>query len=294
MPFRLARPRRPDARLLSSLVDAGLPAARRQVRLMPLLQARQQAPMPVVAEGVWSPRTANMGMVSFVVEHPSARIIVDPALCADVHDVVLPGMPQAFRSLVAPDKPVVGLAESLAGVGLGPDDIDQVVPTHLHWDHVSGLLELPASLSVLVRDVERDFGCASPTPLGVVTKPLLGRTFTTLDFDGPPVLTFAASHDLFGDGAVVLVDLGGHTPGSIGVLLALADDRRVLLAGDAVWNRMQVSRIREKAPLPGRLVDADRRETWRTVHRLHALPDSVVVVPSHDRDAVAALGNGSR
>jgi len=33
------------------------------------------------------------------------------------------------------------------------------------------------------------------------------------------VLTFTRSHDLFGDGSVVVVDLAWHTPGSVSVLL---------------------------------------------------------------------------
>ncbi|NEW37279.1 MBL fold metallo-hydrolase, partial [Nocardia cyriacigeorgica] len=85
------------------------------------------------------------------------------------------------------------------------------------------------------------------------------------------------------------VDLAGHTPGSIGVLLAVDDGSRVLLAGDAVWNKLQIELIREKAPMPGLLFDADRDATFATIHRLHALPDGIEVVAAHDHDAVTAL-----
>jgi glyoxylase-like metal-dependent hydrolase (beta-lactamase superfamily II) len=213
--------------------------------------------------------------------------------------------------VVAPEKPVEGLAEALArttatgapggaGVhgtgnsrrtsGLSPTDIDFVLPTHLHWDHISGMLELPVDLPIRVPVAERDFAVGGHrAPLGVVRGPLHGRTFKPYELDGPPVLTFARSHDLFGDGAVVIVDLAGHTPGSVGVLLALADGSRVLLAGDAVWHRIQVRLLREKAPFPGQLVDADRDLTFATLHRLHALPPEIRVVASHDRDAAMAL-----
>jgi len=67
--------------------------------------------------------------------------------------------------------------------------------------------------------------------VGGVRDSLEGRTTIDYELDGPPVLTFTRSHDLFGDGSVVLVDLAGHTPGSVGVLLHTSAGP-VLLAGD--------------------------------------------------------------
>jgi glyoxylase-like metal-dependent hydrolase (beta-lactamase superfamily II) len=195
--------------------------------------------------------------------------------------------------LVSPERPVTGLAEALQGIGRHIDDVDFVLPTHLHWDHISGLLELPPKVVVRTRPIERDFafGADNP-PLGVARGPLKGRQFDTYELDGPPVLTFDRSHDLFADGSIVLVDLAGHTPGSVGVLLNLDADRQVLLVGDAVWYRLQISLLREKAPLPGQLVDNDRDEAFAVIHRLRALPSAVEVIPSHDRAAVIPWSAG--
>ena len=118
-----------------------------------------------------------------------------------------------------------------------------------------------------------------------------GRTTIDYDLDGPPVLTFTRSHDLFGDGSVVLVDLAGHTPGSVGVLLHTSAGH-VLLAGDAAWHTYQVEDIRQKSSYPGGLADDDRAESFRTLHRLHAIKDRVTVVPTHDPDAAKRLRAG--
>ncbi|MGH3854720.1 MAG: MBL fold metallo-hydrolase [Pseudonocardiaceae bacterium] len=285
-PRRLLRPRRPDQRLLANLQDVGPPRVRAVVRLTALPQARMSAPAAVVAEGARRPWRLAMGMTTFLLEHPSARILVDPSMCTDVHQRVLPQLPAPLRLFVAPDRPVTGLADALARIGRDVADIDFVLPTHLHWDHVSGLLELPQQVAVRTQQVERDFALdAGGPPLGVARAPLRGRPFDTYDLDGPPVLTFERSHDLFADGSVVLVDLAGHTPGSVGVLLNLDGDRRVLLAGDAVWHRLQVRLLREKAPFPGQLVDDDRDAAFAGVHRLHALPSTIEIIASHDRDA---------
>ncbi|MDR3661143.1 MAG: MBL fold metallo-hydrolase, partial [Mycobacterium sp.] len=162
------------------------------------------------------------------------------------------------------------------------------LPTHAHWDHICGLLDLP-DLPVRLHRMERDWVMTGPVaPVGGVRDSLAGRTTATYELDGPPVLTFTRSHDLFGDGSVVLVDLAGHTPGSVGVLLHTRDGW-VLLAGDAAWHTHQIEDVRQKASYPGGLADADRAETFRTLHRLHAVRHRVTVVPAHDHDAAVAL-----
>ncbi len=288
-PGRLLRPRRPDTALLANLEVAPPPAASATVRLTVLTQATMSAPTTIVAEGVRSLREMRLSMAAFLVEHPKARFLIDPALCAGVHERVLPELPFPVPLLVAPDKPVLGLSDALAAHDIAGEDIDFVVPTHLHWDHVSGLLELPASVEIRLPGVEYDWAMGGPhAPAGVARGPLRGRSFDRFELDGPPVLTFPRSKDLFGDGSVLLVDLAGHTPGSIGVLLAVDDGTRVLFAGDAVWSKLQVDLLREKAPMPGKLFDADRDAAFTTIHRLHALPDGIELVASHDYAAVTA------
>lgn len=242
----------------------------------------------VIAEGALQPLRVTLAMTSFLVEHPQARFLVDPALCADAHETVLPELPTPFRQVVTPQRPVTGLPGLLDRAGTPPEQVQFALPTHLHWDHVSGLRELDDHLPVRTLRAEKTFA-VDEDHLGVAHSPLHGRNFQHYELDGPPVLTFTNSHDVFDDGSVIVVDLHGHTPGSVGVLLALADDRRVLLAGDAAWHRLQIELLREKAPMPGDLVDADRDATFTTLHRLHALPRKVDVIPSHDHNAILSF-----
>ncbi|MFE7722526.1 MBL fold metallo-hydrolase [Nocardia rhizosphaerihabitans] len=286
---RLLWPRQANAAFLAELESAPLPPAHNTVQLTALIQADLTAPTAIVAEGVRTLRSTPLTMATFLVRHPSATFLVDPAICAGVHERVLPELPFPVPLLVAPEQPVHGLSELLAANELTGADIDFVLPTHLHWDHVAGLYELPGWVPIRVPDIEYRWAMGgSHAPIGVARGPLRGRVFDLYDLDGPPVLTFARSHDLFGDGSVLLVDLAGHTPGSVGVLLAVDDGSRVLLAGDAVWSTLQVELLREKAPMPGELFDDDRDLAFETVHRLHALPEDIELIPGHDRAAVTA------
>ncbi|WP_229683939.1 MBL fold metallo-hydrolase [Nocardia camponoti] len=285
---RIVRPRRVDHEFLANLEYVPPPKAETTVEFTALTQATLSAPTSVITEGVASLGSTVMGMSTFVVRHPEATFLVDPALCAGVHERVLPELPFPMGHFVGPDRPVTGLTDILATVGLTSADLDFVLPTHLHWDHVSGLYEIPGWVPIRVPAAEYTWAMTTPhAPLGVARGPLRGRVFDLYELTGPPVLTFRASHDLFGDGSVIIVDLGGHTPGSVGVLLAVEGDRRILLAGDAVWSSLQIRLLREKAPMPGELVDADRDATFEVIHRLHALPPTIRVIPSHDRRATA-------
>lgn len=115
--------------------------------------------------------------------------------------------------------------------------------------------------------------------------------FEAVPLDGPPVLTVPASHDVFGDGTVLLCDLAGHTPGHVGILLSLRSGRRLLLAGDAVWNTRQLQLVRQR-PALSRLTDTDPEAAYRTVIRLSRLPREITVLPAHDHATLAAVFGG--
>ncbi|MGB8405759.1 MAG: MBL fold metallo-hydrolase [Mycobacterium sp.] len=287
VPIGLLRPRRPDMRFLRSLVDAEMPTTSQVVRVQALRQVARPVPTPVVVEGMHTPRRIDVAITAFVVEHPAARFVVDPGICTDVRQRVLVELPGVLRPAVLPPTDVVSTATALVEA-LADSTVDFALPTHLHWDHVCGLLDLP-SLPLQLHRTEFEWAGGGPVaPVGGVRSALRDRTITTFELDGPPVATFDRSHDLFGDGSVLLVDLAGHTPGSVGILANTAAGR-VLLAGDAAWHSLQVEHLRQRPSYPGLLVDEDRDEAFRTLHRLHVIRDQMHIVPSHDHAAAARL-----
>lgn len=276
----MVAPRRPDQRLLARLSEAPrrLPRAKRTVGLQTLRQQPRTVPSRILYERM---RGADqLSLQSFVVRHPEATILIDPAVPRDVDHQAMSELQPILRRTVRPPASTIPTVEALTETGIRPD---LALCTHAHWDHVSGLLDLP-DLPAALHDVELDWAATGKlAPAGGVRRGLANRQLLEFTLSGPPVLTFERSHDLFGDASVVLVDLAGHTPGSIGVLLA-TDDGPVLLVGDAAWHGLQIDHLRQRSGFPGCLVDEDREQTWRTLHRLHALPAAVSVVPAHDHE----------
>ncbi|PUB32068.1 glyoxylase-like metal-dependent hydrolase (beta-lactamase superfamily II) [Promicromonospora sp. AC04] len=283
---------RPDAAFESTLPDAGLPTPTAAVTLTAFAQVTRSVPTMAIVRGLREPTTVLNAMTTFLVRHPSATFLIDPAICDDIRGRVLPQLPQPMRAVVTPPSDVISVTRSLGSLGIPEDEIDFALPTHLHWDHVAGLVDLPL-VPIRTSHAEWDWAMSGPrAPQGVVRRPLENRAVTFYDLAGPPVLTFERSHDLFGDGSVVLVDMAGHTPGSVGVLLHVGAGDWVLMAGDAVWHLLQVEKVRPTASFPGRLTDNDRAGAMRTIRRLAALDRRVTIVPTHDHDATARYVRG--
>lgn len=283
----LVRPRRPDHGFISSITDAGLPAPTGTVRVTALRQIPRSVPTPAIVEGMFTRRRVQNSLTSFVVTHPSATFIVDPAVCVDVERRAITQIPRVLRAAVRPPADTIPTVTALNGL-TAPLQLDFALPTHAHWDHVSGLLDMPG-LPVHLHRVEHDWVSAgSVAPVGGVRDSLRDRPVFAYDLDGPPVLTFARSHVLFPDNSVVLVDLAGHTPGSVGVLAHTARGW-LLIAGDAAWHTLQIEKIRQKSSYPGALADEDRAETFRTLQRLHLARHAVRIIPTHDHRATELL-----
>lgn len=288
LPLGAVRPRRPDHRFLASLTEHELPRTATTVEVITLPQRVRMVPTPAIAEGVWRPgRTANL-INAFVIRHPKATVLVDPGVCVDVIDRAVAELPWILRVAVKPRRDVIDIRQALALAGIDDTSIDFALPTHLHWDHVAGLLDLPGLPVHLHRPEHAWMMSDRLAPQGGVRPALRNRPVTLYDLDGPPILTFSRSLDLFGDRSVILVGLPGHTPASIGIL-AQTSTGPTLLAGDAAWSRIQIDRLRQKASYPGLLADADRDAAWETLHRLYAIRDHITIVPSHDHPPSAEV-----
>lgn len=238
-------------------------------------------------------REVVTGFSAILVQHGNEVLLFDAGLGAQVEAQYRADMPwwqQPFFRYDAPVRPVVA---QLAGRGLPP--VSRIILSHSHWDHASGLADFPqaevwapAEELALVRHPERGVGGAWPSQVG-----LPSLRWRELRFDAVPFEGFARSRDLFGDGAVVLVPMAGHTAGSVGLFVTTGSGRRYFFIGDVVWN---AGALREGAPKfwPARmLVDHDEAGTQATIEQVRrvqqAHPD-LVVVPAHDGRLQEALG----
>jgi glyoxylase-like metal-dependent hydrolase (beta-lactamase superfamily II) len=222
------------------------------------------------------------GMDAVLIEHPAGRFLLDTGFGRDV-DAHAKTTPFLMRTL-ANYKKNRPAADRLLDAGWSLDQIDGILLSHSHWDHVSGLPDFPG-VPVWVNRKERDF-IDSDDEMTALVRSFSDVDYRLYDFDGGPYLGFEKSHDLFGDGSVVITPAGGHTPGSVVTFVTLPSGRRYAFVGDLVWAREAIEIPAERPWLARRMVDHDPAVVRRNVVHLHhiskKIPD-MIFVPAHDR-----------
>ncbi len=136
---------------------------------------------------------------------------------------------------------------NLAAAGCTPDDIDIVMCTHLHADHVGwntrresgrwvptfpnaryliSSVELEHRAKEIVARPEANHGSYQDSVLPII--------------EGGLAAMAHAGHEIL-DGATILA-LPGHAPGQIGLEIAAGKDENIVFCGDAIHNPAQVFR----------------------------------------------------
>lgn len=163
----------------------------------------------------------------------------------------------------------------LTAAGVDPADIDVVILSHLHFDHVGGLAQVP-NARVIVQTTEWAAGFDPDLAAA--------NSFSPSDFDlGHDVVRVDGEHDVFGDGRVVCVPTPGHTPGHQSLKVRLRDHEVVLCADCAYFTSTL-----DGGPLPP--IGHDHVAQLASIERLRTMRAAgASLVPGHDPVTFAAL-----
>jgi glyoxylase-like metal-dependent hydrolase (beta-lactamase superfamily II) len=222
---------------------------------------------------------------AFVIQHGNQTVLLDTGLGSRIGPQYRQDMPLWLRPMFTYEDPITPARQQLDQAGIGP--IQTIYLSHSHWDHASGLDDfpeatvwLPATEMATVKPPLGGLGGAWPSQVG---SPAI--RWATLDFQPVPFEGFEASHDVYGDGTVVLVPLYGHTPGSVGMFVKVSSGKRYFFVGDAIWSARALLDASPKFWPARLLVDGNAGQTLQVIERIRAVvarhPD-LVVLPAHD------------
>lgn len=179
-----------------------------------------------------------------------------------------------------PDQWIGGeAAKRLAADGFTAEQIRWVVASSIHGPPLGGF---PNATTIVdarewkaAKDEESKRSGSGLAVLETSLKPRLIDLST-----GPTYGSFDHALDFFGDGTVFLIDLSGHSPGTLGLWVSL-DEGPVLLAGDASW----VLDNHQDLALPAQSGIFDINRYWRRLYQMKYMQEALprlVIFPGHD------------
>jgi glyoxylase-like metal-dependent hydrolase (beta-lactamase superfamily II) len=235
--------------------------------------------------GAWGD-VRRFSTTAVLVRHPKGNLLIDAGMGKNVdrHIELLPSMQRAPHEKGTP------AIDQLVASGVQPGDLAGIIPTHCHWDHVSGVEDF-RGVPVLEHAAAKAY-IDSRAEGTQVLHSLQGVALKEYAFEGGAYLGFPRSHDVWGDGSVVVVPAMGHTPDSVIVFVALPSGARYALIGDIVFQSEGIDLPAEKPWLLRRAIGEDDARVRTDIALLRAAKQrypQLHPIPAHDSAAFRQL-----
>lgn len=224
--------------------------------------------------------TEWLPIYAWVIEHQEGLIVVDTGETARTAEAGYfprwqPYYKLAVRMDVSPEQEI-GL--QMKKLGLDPEDVKQVILTHLHTDHAGGMHHFPNSKFLVS---EKEYRSALGLP-GMIQGYLPHRwpewfSPQFIHFEHKGIGPFEESYSVTKAGDVTIVPTPGHTPNHTSVIVKI-DEISYFLAGDTSYTQ---DLLLEKHP-DG--VSPNPEIARQTIDKIlqYSKSEPTVYLPTHD------------
>jgi N-acyl homoserine lactone hydrolase len=224
----------------------------------------------------------------FLIEHPAQGLVLvdtginwDQAYKHKEYYTGLAGMITAEDEyLLQPDDQITSQLQTL---GYQCKDVEKIVLTHLHEDHIGGLKYFPHARVIVsfgewsLRN-KKIFGLR-PQVYSKSIDPI--HNWEIISYSSGAFYNFPKSQDLFNDGSILMLPTPGHSGGHSSIFLQFGN-YQVLLCGDSVYTlrHLAVAQVRSI------IIDSSLTENYihsiKQIQELRKALPNLIVVPGHD------------
>ena len=217
-------------------------------------------------------KMVELPVSAYLVEHPKGLILIDTGWHSDNVDK---GLYKLFKAKVKREEII---DKQIEGLGYKTSDIDYILISHMDIDHIGGLRMVKDAKKIMTSKEEWERANSGD------------KRYFTYEWDGVNVETFelektgkgpkGKSFDLFGDGTVEMIFVGGHSAGLCSTIIkSPKNDKYVLLTSDSAYT----SKSWEENLTPTFVVsrdDAEKGLEW--IRENLKNPNCIAIIPNHD------------
>ncbi len=177
------------------------------------------------------------------------------------------------------------IVKQLRGDGIGVDDIQQIIVTHLHPDHIGNLRALPHIPIIMSSKAYGNIG-KYHLKEAVFKEHLpsdLSERTTTYELNDQSPLKGFVGYDLWEDNSLWLIDLPGHARGHMGIYLP---EKHIFYITDASWG---VDLLDVNLKRIARKIQYNYHEYVTTIQKIKTLineDDTLQILTSHGQEEV--------
>jgi glyoxylase-like metal-dependent hydrolase (beta-lactamase superfamily II) len=227
-----------------------------------------------------------------LISHPKGDFLWDSGIGNNIEDQM--SVFSWFESLIFSIENLNSARSQLESQQYDFDKLMAIIPSHMHWDHVSGLEDFVGT-PVWLQKRSYDEALQGKVPGFIQSQydsPQINWHF--IELDAQPYLGFKKSLDIYGDGSAVLVDLNGHSDGHLGLVITLSNGERYFFIGDTTWSILGIENNKSRPALVKWLfgVDTDFEMNASVIAKIHTLSikhPGLMIVPAHDEIQAAKL-----